>query len=242
MNFVSNAVFYEPSKNLGLDKNDMYTTTNKLHQSKSVDRLPNELPFEYSKYSKSPPRPVRSNNNHIANMTTIDTDLTKNINKIYKDKISHVPAKEMSFSRLVIKGNNENNKQQNQYEESEKSEHNQSKPKIISKINGNSRNKTLDRWVTAPTLTTQRDFERKENEDDNQQEINKKPPRMPCKQRSNCWEILNEVEYPLVNKKKLSRASSQDWFERDEKESVKSEIVSSHFIHKAIFKALILLK
>lgn len=75
MSFVSNAVFYEHSPNLGLNKDDMYTTTNKLHQSKSVERLGDELRYKNLKGSKSPSRPVPRNNHNRTNMTTIDTDL-----------------------------------------------------------------------------------------------------------------------------------------------------------------------
>jgi hypothetical protein len=86
-NFVSNSIFYEHSKNLGLKKDDMYTTTNKLHQSKSVEHLNDELRFNCLTGSKSPQRPVPKNNHNRTNMTTIDTALGKNINEIYKQKI-----------------------------------------------------------------------------------------------------------------------------------------------------------
>ena len=38
-NFLSNSIFYKPSKNLGLNKNEMYLTTNTLSQCYSFDRL-----------------------------------------------------------------------------------------------------------------------------------------------------------------------------------------------------------
>lgn len=38
-NFLSNAVFYEPSSNLGLKRQDMYKTTTNLLHSNSFDKL-----------------------------------------------------------------------------------------------------------------------------------------------------------------------------------------------------------
>ena len=87
LNFVSNSIFYEPSKNLGIHANDMYTTTNKLHQSKSAERLDNNLRVKYLAGSKSPERAVPKNNHNRTNMTTIDTVFGKNINEIYKKKL-----------------------------------------------------------------------------------------------------------------------------------------------------------
>ena len=226
LSFVSNALFYEPSKNLGLNRQDMYTTTNQLHQSKSVDKIPKEMPFQYSKNSKSPSRPVRSNNNHIANMTTMETDLAKNINKFYKDKINNNSIKPMVSSKLWLRSNNGTFEHPSPDSEKKELDNSQFKSKYSSKGNGNSRNKTLDRWVTAPTLPTQRELDRQNVQTAQQQENSRKPPRMPCKQRSNWWEVLNEMEYPIC-KRQLSRASSQENLDSAE-ESIKSEVVS-HF-------------
>lgn len=77
LSFVSNAVFYEHAKNLEMSKKDMYTTTNALVQSKSVERLPAGMRHKRMNENFSPIRPVRSNNNHKVNMTTLDNDLGK---------------------------------------------------------------------------------------------------------------------------------------------------------------------
>lgn len=100
LSFVSNSVFYEPAKNLGLSKQDMYTTTNKLHQSKSVERLPGtgDLRCHNLQGNRSPDMPVRHNNHHRTNMTTIDTEFGKNLNNIYKEKLGIRPISKISAS------------------------------------------------------------------------------------------------------------------------------------------------
>lgn len=88
LSFVSNAIFYDHSPNLGLGIDDMYTTTNKLVQSKSVERLKEfrdienmKSPFQRKIASYKPKTNVRTN------MTTMENDLGNNINQIYKEKL-----------------------------------------------------------------------------------------------------------------------------------------------------------
>jgi hypothetical protein len=88
LSFVSNSVFYELGNNLSCVKDDMYTTTNKLEQSKSAERLKENRgiehmgnPFQKKVAAYKPRTKVRTN------MTTMENELGTHINKIYKEKL-----------------------------------------------------------------------------------------------------------------------------------------------------------
>ena len=232
LSFVSNAVFYEPSKNLGLGKEDMYTTTNNLYQSKSVGRLTDGLHFHNLKGSRSPSRPVRNNNHHRTNMTTLETEMCKNINQIYKERIGMRDAPKEPATECKPKMSKApypvNITQQNIYEEV-----GPSTPQKMSNYEyPKSRNKQLERCVTAPTLQTVQQVQREEAEDNHAQELPGKPPRIPCKQRSTCCEILREQQQ-RTDKKSLSRRNSHDRLEHVDRYSDRSDqvcLITSPFV------------
>ena len=85
-NLTSNAVFYEHSPNLGLSKEDMYKTTANLSHSNSMDNLRGIRKQVHSKQNV-PSRLVRQNNVNVKNMTTLDIDIGKNINDIYRNRL-----------------------------------------------------------------------------------------------------------------------------------------------------------
>jgi hypothetical protein len=149
-NFLSNAVFYEPSKNLGISKHDMYkTTTNMLHSS-SFDKLQAMRDMGDFRISG------RKNNQNLKNMTTFDVEIGKNISDIYKQRLGN-----RSSSVAPARDNNI------QLDISDKENAKYSKPQVKfdnnvqvpQKFNGESRNhnsqKPLARSETVPALRPQ---------------------------------------------------------------------------------------
>ncbi|CAI2362464.1 unnamed protein product [Moneuplotes crassus] len=94
--FISNSIFYEPGRNLGIPKDQMYKTTTGLNHSASYDKL------LLHKNEQEPSLPLgwsnRRNNLNLKNMTTLDVQIGENINKLYMKNIKHraqsaVPAR-----------------------------------------------------------------------------------------------------------------------------------------------------
>ena len=79
--FVSNAIFYDHQSNLGLKPGEMYITTNKLAQSKSMERLPGNLE------EQNLARGQKTRSNIRTNMTTMENDFGGRLNDIYKQKL-----------------------------------------------------------------------------------------------------------------------------------------------------------
>ena len=223
LSFISNAVFYEPNRSMSLNKNDMYTTMNQLQQSKSVERLPQNLHYNYVNESKSPIRPVRSNNNNKANMTTIDTELGRTISNIYKQKLGIGEFKQTPpvYSQPNIESIGNEQKIDNKELNEKKS---RIEPQKVTASNNWTRNKTLDRWVTSPNFLIQKELEHANDEDVYDEETFKKPLKMPWKQRSDCWEILFQREHPLRLKNERDE-SPFDKPENIEWASIHSEMV-----------------
>lgn len=87
-NFISNSVFYNHQKD-GYDRNNMYTTTNGFHLSKSVERMQQPSPPPLARDKSAPKkleyfRPKTSLN---TNMTTMQNDFVGNIHQIYRQKL-----------------------------------------------------------------------------------------------------------------------------------------------------------
>ena len=107
-NLTSNAVFYEHSPNLGLSKEDMYKTTANLSHSNSMDNLRGIRKQVHSKQNV-PSRLVRQNNVNVKNMTTLDIDIGKNINDIYRNRLmnrwnSAAPLRSQAVENLSENG------------------------------------------------------------------------------------------------------------------------------------------
>lgn len=172
----------------------MYTTTNKLEQSKSVERLKENRdienmssPFEKKIASYKPRTKVRTN------MTSMENDLGAHINKIYKEKLGMGSSSGVQSINSECKPKNPGKKH---FADENKSI--EGKPPSTPKRkkmygNGYSRNNGLERCVTAPTLHTLAQLDRETREVN---EIpskgtqlkgtpSKKPPMIPCRQRSN---------------------------------------------------------
>lgn len=151
LSFTSNVVFYEPVKSIGFNKQDMYITTNQLQQSKSVERIPKDLRYTYINESKSPVRPVRSNNNHKANMTTIDTEFGRTISDIYKDRLGIGQYKQIQPTQSSPKIENINCKKQDMYQQKIVANRTRIEPQKVSEFN-EPKNKTFDGLASAPNL------------------------------------------------------------------------------------------
>lgn len=154
-----------------------YITTNALHQSKSVGRLRDNQNILNLHHNEKPARPVRHNNHHRANMTTIETDLCKNINEIYKEKLGMAQTPNRANleckSKLIQKHGSRIDENRNMIAAG--------KPTPL-KVNNfespQSTNKTLERCVTAPVLQTVNQVEQRE-ENEAQELPAHKPPKIP---------------------------------------------------------------
>ena len=193
--FVSNAIFYEHSPNLSLSKKDMYTTTNRLNQSKSVGRLNEGLHFQSFQGANSPIRPMRNNNHHRTNMTTIDNDMCKNINEIYREKFGMRSMSTMKSSRPKTPQSKAPQTKTPQKQTLDNRVTLENDNMAVAKSdtkhmneNAHSRNQKLERCVTAPTLHTldNGSEDRKQTNTKRDEAPQQKPPRVPCRQRSDC--------------------------------------------------------
>jgi hypothetical protein len=169
---------------------------NNLQQSKSVGRLFEAMPIQNLNGVPSPARIIRHNNHHRANMTTLETDLGKSINRIYKEKLGIKSMSKISqsmSSRTPREERKELTKERVPLEVRPLYE-------IPDMHKANSRNQKLERCVTAPTLQTIQQVQTQKQEERKFDEA-PRPPKAPCKQRSNCCEIVQNQ----TNKKSLSR-------------------------------------
>ncbi|CAI2362425.1 unnamed protein product [Moneuplotes crassus] len=92
-NFISNAVFYEPSTNLSLPKDQMYKTTTGMNHSASCDRLMEHRRDQQMTLLHGWSH--RKNNLNIKNMTTYDVEIGTNINQVYMNNL-----KKRSYSAI----------------------------------------------------------------------------------------------------------------------------------------------
>lgn len=161
-----------------MDKGDMYTTTNMLHQSKSVGRLPVQREI-----NELPPRPSRQANQLRTNMTTIESDLGKNINQIYKEKIGGRQKNKLSASLNNSTFDRSNGQKQLPIAGELRPAGKPSPLRLIKVDNLGTRNQTLERCVTAPTLMTVEQVDQKENLALDEPH-NRASPKKLCKQRS----------------------------------------------------------
>jgi len=206
LSFVSNSLFYDHRAS-GINKNDIYVTTNKFHQSKSLERIQDKKKSNICK-DKSVPRKFddfQPMTRVGTNMTTLQNDLGKNINKIYNEKLGM--NKQLKNSDIECKTGSRKRKGLKNEKFKNFLAQDSSRTPQKSDYKYKSRNKELERWVTAPTLQIE-GTEELGMEDKEAIEIKniQKPPKIPCRQGSNWCELLKEE---LRNRNKTSRKTSQ---------------------------------